>query len=46
MATALTTPPRAIEPVSPINDFAGYAFILKKPKQAPVTASANIASEI
>ena len=43
IANAAMAPPKASEPVSPINIFAGLEFHQRKPKQAPPTAAAKIA---
>ena len=40
--TAPKEPPRAKEPVSPINIYAGGALNHKKPKQAPIIEPQNI----
>ena len=40
-ARATTSPPKNIEPVSPINTFAGWKFHTKKPRQTPASAAAN-----
>ena len=42
--TAPREPPRASEPVSPINIFAGGALNHKKPIDAPMTAPQNTAT--
>ena len=39
-------PPKANEPVSPINTFAGFALNTKNPSTAPTTAIQNIATQI
>ena len=35
-ASAATKPPRAKEPVSPINTLAGYVLKIKKPSRVPI----------
>ena len=37
-AVAATNPPRASDPVSPINTLAGYTLKSRNPKSAPTTA--------
>ena len=38
-AAAATKPPKASEPVSPMNTFAGYTLNIRKPSKAPITAA-------
>ena len=44
--SATTIPPRNIEPVSPINTFAGFEFQHIKPTQAPATAADRTLNDI
>ncbi len=44
MARPASAPPRASEPVSPIQILAGGAFHHRKPKQAPITDAATTAA--